>query len=73
MMWQLSGDGLRHLQSQDSDLKDWRPSISLHACKPLKEDSIECSTHNPYLNETTGTTDNPEEVASWFFDPPYSD
>ena len=73
MRWQLSGDGLRHLQSPDSDPKSWRPSISLHACEPLKEDSIECSTHNPYLDETTGTSDNPEEVASWIFDPPDSD
>lgn len=73
MRWQLSGDGLRHLQNLDSDPKDWRPSICLRDCDPLMEDSIECSTHNPYLDETTGTTDNPEEAASWIFDPPDSD
>ncbi len=47
--------------------------VCLSECLPLREDSLECSTANPYLEETTGTSANPEEVASWIFDPPDCD
>lgn len=61
--------------SESSPPADWDPnalphSICLEDCEPLNENSMECSTANPYLDETTGTSANPEEVAAWVFDPP---
>ena len=50
--------------SKSSPPTDWDPnalpqSIYLEDCLPLNENSLECSTANPYLDETTGTSDDP--------------
>lgn len=53
-----------------TDLQQPTCCVCLNKCLPLNEDSLECSTWNPYLDETTGTSANPEKVAALVFDPP---
>jgi hypothetical protein len=42
-----------------NDLPQTTCCVCLNECLPLIEDSLECSTWNPYLDETTGTVADP--------------
>lgn len=42
-----------------TDLQQPTCCVCLNKCLPLNEDSLECSTWNPYLDETTGTVADP--------------
>jgi len=42
-----------------TDLQQPTCCVSLNECLPLNEDSLECSTWHPMVEETTATSDNP--------------